>query len=397
MEDLPDFDGLKCVVCLEVMLSHIRLCHNGHSVCDTCVKSCDGTCPQCRTTLSDKRNFQLEQLIQEFRGIYQKLPCSFAKEGCASRFKGTEVQQHELSCPYRTLSCYFSMDGCPKRLKVCDMKDHEENCKFRTVRMERSKFDCMKIMCPICLEMMFESIYTCQDGHSMCGKCSYVVARCCYPQCRQYHMRNTKLEDLIREIKDILLLACDYVTDGCNFRPTLAEKRNHEKECEFRTVSCEFKTYLYDNCGWQGKIWDIAEHMNQEHTNKVFSIDNTFNTVVNTNVANKVLVILISENGLFYYKKKVDDSNVYFAIQYLGLSKVANEYTYTLTLSKDGREMSAKEICETDGVNMNTLIETQKCVAFPLRNLRKFEDEFRNLKLSIFIKKGGDDEEEVAA
>jgi len=56
-----DWDLLKELECLEHMEPPIRLCKNGHSICDSCGLQVSN-CPSCRRTFTKARNFSLERI-----------------------------------------------------------------------------------------------------------------------------------------------------------------------------------------------------------------------------------------------------------------------------------------------------------------------------------------------
>ena len=55
---------LECPVCYEMMLPPIRLCVEGHSLCNTCRFRLE-SCPTCRKPLTNARNRALEKVAEK--------------------------------------------------------------------------------------------------------------------------------------------------------------------------------------------------------------------------------------------------------------------------------------------------------------------------------------------
>lgn len=95
---------LECPVCLEYMIPPIMQCNGGHSFCQGCRNQIT-TCPICKGTISDTRNFLLEDITSMI--VY---PCKYKRYGCTHSAKADQIQQHQDTCingPYRCI-----MDDC---------------------------------------------------------------------------------------------------------------------------------------------------------------------------------------------------------------------------------------------------------------------------------------------
>ena len=90
---------LECPVCTEYMRSHIRMCVNGHNICNICrPKLAD--CPTCRKRFLNTRNVVLEKLAREI-----KYPCMYRHFGCKEVFARDMLDEHQVRCWYRLLTC----------------------------------------------------------------------------------------------------------------------------------------------------------------------------------------------------------------------------------------------------------------------------------------------------
>lgn len=88
---------LECPVCFEIPLPPIRLCVEGHIVCNECRGRTKGICPLCRGPNSQARNLLAEGIVARI-----KTSCKYAKFGCGFTGKLTELRDHwERECDYR--------------------------------------------------------------------------------------------------------------------------------------------------------------------------------------------------------------------------------------------------------------------------------------------------------
>lgn len=54
--------------------------------------------------------------------------------------------------------------------------------------------------CPVCLERMTGEIYSCKNGHGICGTCKPWVRTCATGRTGKYICRNTVMEQMVRAI-----------------------------------------------------------------------------------------------------------------------------------------------------------------------------------------------------
>jgi len=90
-----DWDLLKeleCPVCLEYMESPIKMCENGHTICDSCGSQVS-KCPSCRGTFTKARNFTLGRIAAT--AIF---PCKNREAGCGKTFTVNHKNSHQSQC-----------------------------------------------------------------------------------------------------------------------------------------------------------------------------------------------------------------------------------------------------------------------------------------------------------
>jgi hypothetical protein len=90
---------LECPVCMEYMVPPIKLCTNGHNICNRCRESVK-LCPTCRAKFSEIRNVVLENIARR-----QKYPCANWKNGCLDRFSIEHIAKHYAGCVYGKIKC----------------------------------------------------------------------------------------------------------------------------------------------------------------------------------------------------------------------------------------------------------------------------------------------------
>ena len=113
---------LECSVCMEYMRPPIRMCVNGHSICNICRPKLDD-CPICRRQFLKTRNVGLEKLVQEV-----KYPCTYRQFGCEEVLVHDKLDEHQAKCLYRQLKCpaarYISGMQCDWMGKYNEVKNH---------------------------------------------------------------------------------------------------------------------------------------------------------------------------------------------------------------------------------------------------------------------------------
>ena len=56
--------------------------------------------------------------------------------------------------------------------------------------------------CPVCWDLMTSEIYSCKNGHGICGTCKRKVTRCTICRCSSYIYRNIIMEQTVRIIQE---------------------------------------------------------------------------------------------------------------------------------------------------------------------------------------------------
>jgi len=112
-------DTLECPVCLKTIVeAPVFLCENIHTLCRVCheeLKKVGDPCPICRAKLTDKRNWNMEKILEKL----PKTSCKF--EDCNFQKVDKDiVKEHEDNCRHRLVPCYH----CDQQLPLSRLSDH---------------------------------------------------------------------------------------------------------------------------------------------------------------------------------------------------------------------------------------------------------------------------------
>ncbi|XP_045497626.1 E3 ubiquitin-protein ligase Siah1-like [Colias croceus] len=121
----------QCPVCVQAMTVPIFQCQSGHSLCNTCTsKLTPPICPMCRQTMTQMRNWQLEDLVAQ-----SVTPCPNKNKGCIIRSTKKDMEEHLKECIFRMLDCPLgktfgtcSWSGKHKDLMNHFQESHPQNC-----------------------------------------------------------------------------------------------------------------------------------------------------------------------------------------------------------------------------------------------------------------------------
>ena len=140
------------------------------------------------------------------------------------------------------------------------------------------------LKCPVCWKMPRSiPVYQCMSGHIFCKECKPRLKTC--PVCRIPLGSNQTPRALMTE--KLLMkfpFKCQYAENGCQ-EPNclLSELEKHEKECEFRLVSCPINLLNYPNtgCKEQLPIGKITQHLKDKHPKNVLPGKNAIGLTMN--------------------------------------------------------------------------------------------------------------------
>lgn len=113
---------LRCPGCACPMKAPIRLCENGHSVCDLCTKML-AKCPLCFNAFTEMRSLTLEAVSAK-----AQFRCSNSSSGCPVRLQLSLLGKHEQQCVYQKGDCFMGKvwGNCKWHGREIDWIDHCE-------------------------------------------------------------------------------------------------------------------------------------------------------------------------------------------------------------------------------------------------------------------------------
>jgi hypothetical protein len=84
---------------MEYMVPPIKLCMNGHNICNKCRERVQ-CCPTCRAEFSEIRSLALENIARRL-----KYPCANRQNGCLELFSIEHIAKHHAGCVYGIIKC----------------------------------------------------------------------------------------------------------------------------------------------------------------------------------------------------------------------------------------------------------------------------------------------------
>lgn len=235
------------------------------------------------------------------------------------------------------------------------------------------------VECPLCLEIITPPIRQCEIGHSMCKSCFGVNQLTQCPVCRgpMTERRHVAFEQLLESVREKLQISCCYEQKGCKYNLT-GDKLSHEKECRYRTFSCEGKAFAGWNCNWKGNYEGIEKHFKDCHKDKTtmqYSTNVTTKINFQNNYKDIHLISFFNGQAYFYYKHCVDvnKQKLYWVFQYVGLKSNAKNFFYEFEIYNGPvRKFKVAEICHNDTTRSEDIFEIENCVVMSFAAARNF-------------------------
>jgi len=110
---------LQCKACHKFLRPPIRMCKNGHNVCDPCKTERDSKCPVCQEVIGDNSNAELESLIKHFGA---PISCKYSEAGCDGSNILDETLLHEEDCHFRPIKCLVTY--CKADITLHGLENH---------------------------------------------------------------------------------------------------------------------------------------------------------------------------------------------------------------------------------------------------------------------------------
>lgn len=221
----------------------------------------------------------------------------------------------------------------------------------------------LELECPICTLYMAPPIRQCSTGHSICEPCIIKLKQC--PLCTSEftQARNLSLESLASRLQ----YPCSNA--GCTAKLTLTNRDYHERNCGFRNYKCPMET-----CGWSGSLDEITKHWEDKKICKPYKSYN----LCHTKVSNNLFFVNLMEamNEKFWYKCKIINGFIFFAMQYIGQADKSETFCYEIEIFKPGhlkRKLIVGDYCQSVHINDEDLFKMgASCAYISIDSLNNF-------------------------
>ena len=151
-EDL--MKDLECPVCMQYMVPPIKLCTNGHNICNKCRERVQ-FCPTCRSEFLETRNVVLENIARRL-----KYPCVNRQSGCLELFSVEHIAKHNAGCVYGKIRCPVNLlNMCSWNGLKNDLKEHAKAA-HPDYFLERSTFHDQHISGALAVLSCFGELFT---------------------------------------------------------------------------------------------------------------------------------------------------------------------------------------------------------------------------------------------
>ena len=111
--------SFRCCACEKFLHPEIRMCNNGHNMCEECLLENGSSCHICHQYVEDTSNTQIEALMKQFQVA---VPCKNHRSGCTEEVQIGALNLHEVECQFRDVSCVVL--DCGSRIIFNQLENH---------------------------------------------------------------------------------------------------------------------------------------------------------------------------------------------------------------------------------------------------------------------------------
>ncbi|VEN40181.1 unnamed protein product [Callosobruchus maculatus] len=213
----------------------------------------------------------------------------------------------------------------------------------------------IELECPICTSYMVPPIRQCATGHSVCESCRNKLQKCALCQSNFTDSRNISLEGLAVKMR----YPCVYKASGCTASLAYNEREGHKLNCRYRGFACAM-----EKCSWVGPLEELAAHWaSKKMTSRPYHMSN----LCHTKMKNEAYYVNIVEayNKMFWFKCRLSNKKLYWAVQYIGNVGEADEYFYEIEIFKPGRtkrKVLMSDYCQPIDIPNAHLLKEDGCI-----------------------------------
>lgn len=223
----------------------------------------------------------------------------------------------------------------------------------------------VELECPICSSYMSPPIHQCSTGHSVCESCRKKLTCCALCQENFTESRNISLEGLAVKMR----YPCVHRLTGCTATLSYNEREIHELRCTFKGVRCAM-----EKCTWIGQVSDLKEHWaSKKVTSKPYQASNFCHAKMKQEFFYVNLVDALDK--LFWFKCKLINRKLYWAVQYIGKFDEADNYYYEIEIFRQGRtkrKIFLSDYCQSLDLNNSDLFKLGSCVCIHTELIEHF-------------------------
>ncbi|XP_023295911.2 uncharacterized protein LOC111678724 [Lucilia cuprina] len=241
-----------------------------------------------------------------------------------------------------------------------------------------------ELKCPGCAYPMKSPVYLCKTGHSVCDQCTRILLLC--PLCKEgfTNIRSLTVEALCSKAH----FKCQNASGGCTVRLQIDLLSWHEKQCIYKPMKC-FMGRVWGDCQWNGREAFWKDHLDADHSNKVFTKD-TVELAWDMTGKQKPLsgyYVFQVYNEMFNFYEVYDKERILFTMTCTSTQKEKkHQFAFEVTLiSEDNEALSITQKFPVHSEYDKDILAEGTCISFLLTDLAKFLDEDRLLHYRVRV------------
>lgn len=223
----------------------------------------------------------------------------------------------------------------------------------------------IELECPVCSNYMSPPIRQCATGHSVCEPCRQRLEQCALCTGQFTDSRNIALEALAVKMK----YPCINRMSGCIVTLSYNEREIHELHCKFRGFRCAM-----EKCLWMGPLEELKDHWaSKKMMSKPYQASNVCHTKIK---ASSYYVNIVEAYGsFFWFKCKLCNKRLYWAVQYIGKPNVAENFFYEIEVFRQGRtkrKILLSDYCQSIEMENEDLLKEGMCICISTELVEHF-------------------------
>lgn len=208
----------------------------------------------------------------------------------------------------------------------------------------------LELECPVCSNYMTPPIRQCTTGHSICESCRKRLLQCAICKGQFAESRNIALESLAVKMK----YPCVNRPSGCLTILSYNERENHEVKCTYQGFQCAM-----EKCLWVGPLENLKSHWaSKKITSKPYQASNVCHTKMK--LGSFYVNIVEAYGKLFWFKCKLCNKRLYWAVQYIGKPSQAEKFYYEIEVFRHGhtkKKILLSDYCQSIDIDNEELLK----------------------------------------